>query len=162
MRYELDMTYRIKIRSAGPGDSEFVAGFASSLLQFGSPVWKDADALAPGFGKVLAAAVRDQDERSTVLIAEGEDGIPLGFISLKVTTDVTGSERGHVADLAVSECSRRRGAGRALMQAGEAWAREHGFDVLSLDVWSTNQRALEFYRWLGYVPESLCLIKELD
>lgn len=48
------------------------------------------------------------------------------------------------------------------MQAGEAWARERGLPSLSLDVWATNERALAFYRRLGYCAESLCLIKALD
>ena len=162
MLYELDMTDRIEIRPARNGDGEFVAAFASSLLEFGSPALSDAAPLVPDFREVLAAAVRNQDERATVLIADGEDGTPLGFISLKVGTGVAGIERGHVADLAVIGSARRRGVGQALMQAGEAWAREHGFAVLSLDVWSTNQRALQFYRRLGYRAESLCLIKELE
>ena len=63
-----------------------------------------------------------------------------------MSEDLAGVERGHVVNLAVSHTARRRGVGRALMQAGEAWARERGFTVLSLDVWSTNERALEFYR----------------
>jgi ribosomal protein S18 acetylase RimI-like enzyme len=156
------MTDRIKIRPAHQGDVDFVAASAVSLLEFGSPAWKDPEALAPGFRKVLAEAVRNQDQRSTVLIAEDEDGTPLGFISLKVSRDVAGVERGHVADLAVAESARRRGVGRALMRAGEAWARERGFTALSLDVWSTNERALEFYGRLGYGAESLCLIKALE
>ena len=48
------------------------------------------------------------------------------------------------------------------MHAGEVWARQRGSPVLSLDVWSTNEPALEFYRRLGYAAESLCLIKALD
>jgi hypothetical protein len=35
------------------------------------------------------------------LLAEANDGTPLGFISLKVGEDAAGIERGHVADLAV-------------------------------------------------------------
>ena len=162
MRYELHMTDRIVIRPAKADDSDFVAGLVSSLLQFGSPAWEDTDALAPGFRDVLVDAVRAQDPRAAVLIAQGADGTPLGFISLKMAADVTGVERGHVADLAVRDDVRRAGVGRALMQAGEAWARERGLPVLSLDVWSTNQPALAFYRALGYRPESLCLIKALD
>jgi ribosomal protein S18 acetylase RimI-like enzyme len=162
MRYELHMTDRIVIRPAHVGDSEFVAGLVSSLLQFGSPAWENADVLAPGFRDVLVDAIRAQGPRATVLIAEGTDGTPLGFISLKVRVDVAGTERGHVADLAVREAARRMGVGQELMQAGEAWARERGLPVLSLDVWSTNQPALAFYRVLGYRPESLCLIKALD
>jgi ribosomal protein S18 acetylase RimI-like enzyme len=162
VRYELHMTDRIAVRPAHVGDSDFVAGLVSSLLQFGSPAWEDTDVLAPGFRDVLVDAVRAQDPRATVLIAEGTDETRLGFISLKVRVDVAGTERAHVADLAVREASRRMGVGEALMQAGEAWARERGLRVLSLDVWSTNQPALAFYRALGYRAESLCLIKALD
>lgn len=156
------MTNRIEIRAAEDGDRDFVAGLVSSLLEFGSPVWTDAAALAPGFRAVLADAVASEDPDATVLIAQSSDGDRLGFISLKVREDVTGVERGHVADLAVAEEARRMGVGRSLMDAGEAWARERGFRVLSLDVWSTNERALAFYQRLGYRAESFCLIKALN
>jgi ribosomal protein S18 acetylase RimI-like enzyme len=155
------MSDSIIIRCAVEGDCTFIAGLVSSLLAFGSPAWEDKDALAPGFSEVLARAVRAQDPRSTVLIAEGTDGTLLGFISLKVTEDVTGSERGHVADLAVTETARRLGVGRALMNAGEQWSRDRGLTVVSLDVWSTNERAQAFYERLGYRVESLHLIKDL-
>ena len=162
VRYELHMTNRIVIRPAQAGDSDFVAGLVSSLLQFGSPAWDNVAALAPGFREVLVSAVRAQDPRAAVLIAEDEDGTALGFISLKVAIDVTGTERGHGADLAVREDARWMGVGQAAMQAGEAWACGRGLTILSLDVWSTNQPALAFYRTLGYHPESLCLIKALN
>jgi len=155
------MSDRVVIRPADERDVEFVAGLVSSLLEFGSPAWEDKEALAPGFRDVLARAVRAQDGRSAVLIAERTDGTPLGFISLKVGEGVAGGERGHVADLAVTETARRMGVGSALMNAAEQWARGRGLAVLSLDVWSTNQRALAFYERLGYRAESLCLIKAL-
>lgn len=160
-RYQLGMTDRIVIRPADDRDMAFVAGLVSSLLEFGSPAWEDKDALAPGFREVLARAAHDQDQRSTVLIAERTDGTPLGFISMKVGEDAAGNERGHVADLAVTENARRIGVGAELMKAGEQWARDRGLALLGLDVWSTNERALAFYERLGYRPESLCLIKAL-
>jgi diamine N-acetyltransferase len=162
VRYELNMTDRIVIRLAVEGDSEFVAGLVSSLLESGSPAWEDTTALVPGFRDTLTRAVRAEDPRAAVLIAQAVDSMPLGFISLKVGQDVAGIERGHVADLAVVEHARRRGVGTALMRAGEAGARKQGLPALTLDVWSTNERALAFYRRLGYSAESLCLIKPLD
>ena len=156
------MTDQFLIRAAHEGDSEFIAGLVPSLLEFGSPAWDDAAALTPGFREVLVSAVRAQDARSTVLVAEGADGAPLGFISLKLGEDIVGVARGHVADLAVTADARRIGVGTALMRAGEGWARDRGLPALSLDVWSTNERALRFYRRLGYGAESLCLIKRLD
>ncbi|MFZ0972407.1 MAG: GNAT family N-acetyltransferase [Solirubrobacteraceae bacterium] len=152
----------IVIRPAVEGDCAFIVGLVSSLLEFGSPAWEDKDALAPGFSEVLTRAVRAQDLRSTVLIAELTDGTPLGFISLKVAADVTGVERGHVADLAVTDTARRLGVGRTLMNEGEQWARDRGLAVLSLDVWSTNERAQAFYERLGYRAESVHLIKALE
>jgi len=149
----------IEIRRAVAGDRDFVAQFASSLLEFGSPAWKNPAALAPGFHKVLAHAVSNQTPRAIVLIAQEKSGDRLGFIPLTVREDVTGSERAHVADLAVRDDARGLGVGRALMAAGEAWAREQRLPVVGLDVWSTNERAMEFYRRLGYRPESLHLIK---
>lgn len=156
-----DLPPEIVIRPAGPGDRDFVEGLVSTLLEFGSPAWQDVDGLLPGFREVLVRAVTAPDPRATVLIAQGADERPLGFISLKIRVDVTGLERGHVADLAVTESARRVGVGTALMRAAESWAREQGTGLLSLDVWSTNDAAVAFYRCLGYCVESLCLIKQL-
>ncbi len=156
------MIDRIAIRAACESDADFVAGLVSSLLEFGSPTWNDAKALAPGFAEVLASAVRAQDSRSTVLIAQSADGTRLGFISLSVREDVTGVKRGHIADLGVIEGARRMGVGSALIRAGEAWARQRGLPLLSLDLWATNDRARAFYETLGYSAESLCLFKRLD
>lgn len=155
------MTDQFLIRRAHDRDCEFITGLVPSLLEFGSPTWDDAGAFAPGFRDALAGAVRGRGPQSTVLVAEGADGAPLGFISLRVAKDVVGAARGHVADVAVTADARRMGVGTALMNAGEAWARDRGLPALSLNVWSTNERALAFYRRLGYSTESLCLVKRV-
>jgi ribosomal protein S18 acetylase RimI-like enzyme len=158
----LDMPDGILIRQASSEDRDFVQGLVSDLLVFGSSAWQDKQALAPGFRETLAQAISHQDLRSTVLIAEAADETPLGFISLTVREDVGGIERAHVADLAVTDSARRTGVGTALMNAAESWARKLGMSVLSLDVWSTNESALAFYRRLGFLAESVGLIKRLD
>ncbi|MGH2916641.1 MAG: GNAT family N-acetyltransferase [Solirubrobacteraceae bacterium] len=160
--YQLGMTEKIVIRPAHVGDRGFVVGLVPSLVRFGSPAWRDVDDLVPRFGDLLARAVGGQDRRVAVLVAQARDETPLGFISLRVVENIEGGDRGHVADLAVSEAARRMGVGTALMEAAEMWARDRGFDLLSLDVWSTNDGALAFYRRLGYSVDSLSLIKRLD
>jgi ribosomal protein S18 acetylase RimI-like enzyme len=156
------MTDQFLIRPAHERDCEFIAELVPSLLEFASPAWDDAAAFAPGLRDVLARAVRAQGPQSTVLVAEGAEGTPLGFISLRVGKDVVGAARGHVADLAVIADARRMGVGTALMEAGEAWARDRGLPALSLDVWSSNKRALAFYQRLGYFAESLCLVTRVN
>lgn len=156
------MTDAIVIRTAHEGDRDFIVGLVPSLLEFGSPVWQDADGLATGFSDVLARAVQEQDPRAAVLIAETAHSTRLGFVSLSVVEDaITGGERARVADLAVAAAAHRSGVGRALMDAAEAWARDRGLDILSLDVWSPNHRALAFYSALGFSIESLSLAKRL-
>jgi ribosomal protein S18 acetylase RimI-like enzyme len=156
------MSDQLLIRPAREDDCEFIAELVPSLLEFVSPAWHDPTSFVPGFRDVLVNAVRGQDAQSTVLIAQGADGTPLGFISLRLGEDVVGTARAHVADLAVTAGARRVGVGTALMSAAEAWARERGLPAISLDVWSTNERAQAFYRRLGYGAESLHLLKRLD
>jgi ribosomal protein S18 acetylase RimI-like enzyme len=160
--YEVSMTQEIVIRPANEHDRDFVVGLVPSLLEFGSPGWRDPGALRSGFAAMLVRALISQDHRAAVLIAQTRDETPLGFIALKVVDSIDGGERAHVADLAVAEIARRSGVGSALMGAGEAWARERGFDLLGLDVWATNDAALAFYRRLGYSVDSLTLVKRLD
>ena len=150
------------VRPATENDYDFVVGMVPSLLEFGSPASRSPDALRPGYGVELARALSSQHHRATFLIAETPDGTPLGFISLKVVTRIEGGERPHVADLAVTEAVRKRGVGTVLMRAAEARARQLGFDVLSLDLWSTNKAALAFYRRLGYHAESHTMFKRLQ
>ena len=155
------MSDEIRVRLAREDDGEFMAGLVWSLLEFGSPLWSDPAALAPGFSRLLARSAVQQDDRTSVLIAEDGGGRPLGFISLQARHDIEGCDRAHVADLAVSEPARRRGVGTVLMRAAEAWARERELGVLGLDVWSTNHGAQAFYRRLGYIEESHALAKRL-
>ena len=75
--------------------------------------------------------------------------------------EVISSQKGYLADVAVSEQSEGTGVARALMKRAEGWARECGFRILALDVFALNTLARSFYQQLGYVEETLKLIKEL-
>ena len=57
---------------------------------------------------------------------------------------------GYVTQLSVAEDARGRGAGRALLEAAAAWARERGCASIELGVYEFNESALALYRSLGY------------
>ncbi len=57
-----------------------------------------------------------------------------------------------VYNLAVSLEYRRRGEGRALMEAVREWAREQGAAEIRLTVYEANRQAAAFYEALGYTP----------
>jgi ribosomal protein S18 acetylase RimI-like enzyme len=63
--------------------------------------------------------------------------------------------------LAVTEGFRRRGAGKALLAAAEAWARERSLESVEVTVWSFNDAALELYRADGFSPLRQYLRKPL-
>ena len=48
---------------------------------------------------------------------------------------------------------------RALLAAGEDWAREQGFGHLALETFGDNVHARAFYRHLGFAEETLKLVK---
>jgi RimJ/RimL family protein N-acetyltransferase len=90
---------------------------------------------------------------AAVFVAE-TNGTIVGRLS--VSRDVHPASS-HVADvgLMVARGHRRRGAGTALMEAAEHWAREAGVRKLELHVFPHNDAAIALYERLGYRREGL-------
>lgn len=64
------------------------------------------------------------------------DGKPAGFIELNIRPYAEGCQSSpvpHVEGWYVAAHARRRGVGRKLMAAAEAWATEHGYTELTSD-----------------------------
>ncbi len=155
----------VAIRPATSEDAAFIGDLTSRFAETGSPPWRDPGRMAHFFrrsiGEIAELVAADAvNPREAVLIATGEGAAPLGFIHLR--PDLCGLTRewqGYVNALAVSATAEGRGIGRALLLAGESWARERGFRYLALDTFGTNERARAFYEHLGFAEESLKLVK---
>lgn len=75
----------------------------------------------------------------------------------------TDGHRGWVYYLSVDPGSSRRGLGRAMMQACEAWARGRGVPKIQLMVRQGNAAPIGFYQALGYrLEETVILGKRFD
>ena len=59
-------------------------------------------------------------------------------------------ERGHFGMLSVAPAAQGTGLGRALVEAGEAWAAERGCTEMDLEVASPRLELPPFYRKFGY------------
>ena len=96
-----------------------------------------------------------------VFVAEDERNERLGFVSVGPSTHFTGEPQAYIGELVVSETEEGRGVGKALLQACEQWAQEQRYRFISLATGAANERALGFYRHLGYLDEDVKLVKPL-
>lgn len=159
----MNATASLPIRPVRPEDRDFLVALARRFVEFGLPPWRDAAQVTRALEAQMDRLSREVPEGHAFLLAESVEGRPLGFIYLEVLTDFfTGLPHGHVSDIAVADGADGRGVGRALMDAGEAWAHERGFDRLTLTVFARNARARAFYARLGFGEETLRLVKQLE
>ncbi len=125
------------IRRALETDSDEVFRLASELATSFQP---DREAFSGSFRDVIS------DESAWLIVAtyEGElVGYCLGFDHLSFYAN------GRVAwieEILVKSKWRRSGAGRALMESFEGWARSRGAKLVSL----ATRRAAPFYQAIGY------------
>lgn len=108
-------------------------------------LWEDAALTRPWNDPVADLRRALSGSSSTVLAACDDDDRLLG-------TAMVGHDghRGWVYYLAVQSAEQRKGLGRQLMRACEAWLRERGVPKVQLMVRQTNQDVVSFYESLGY------------
>jgi GNAT superfamily N-acetyltransferase len=113
---------------------------------------------------VLANALDHPSPDTRLFVAEddADNGRPVGFIHLTTANDYyTDATTAHVADIVVARDAEHRGVGSALMAHAEAWARQRGFAILTLNVFIANRRARDVYARLGFQEEWIRCIKRL-
>ena len=162
---ERDRPSAVSVRGAEAADLPFVRSLARRLAAFEGLTTRDPGAIVASSEQTLVDAVERMllgSPAVTVLVAESAAGEPLGCALVQQESEYfTGEPEAYVAVLAVAEEVERRGVGRALMDGAEAWARERGLSRLALEVFAANGGARSFYRRLGYVEDSLRLVKLL-
>jgi ribosomal protein S18 acetylase RimI-like enzyme len=108
------------------------------------------------------AAIGSADQRA-VLVAEDASATPLGFVHLETAVDFFTHERhGHISTIVVSPEAERQGVGRALMTAAEAWTRERGYRLLTLNVFERNEAARRLYEQCGFTIDTIKYLKPIQ
>jgi ribosomal protein S18 acetylase RimI-like enzyme len=90
----------------------------------------------------------------------------VGLIDAQIVATAMGGYEGHrgwINYLAVSPDRQRQGLGRAIMDAAEQRLRACGCPKINLQVRTSNQQVIDFYRSLGYqVDDVVSLGKRLE
>lgn len=158
----------VTVRAARPSDRAFILGLIPRLVDFGPsprrsgpgrasglPPWRDAARMTATDTRKVAEILDANDPDTSVFVAE-EAGERLGFIELWTVRDYFTDERhGHISNVVVAAGAEGRGAGRALVEAGERWCRERGYRLLTLHVFEHNHRARALYAACGFGVDTI-------
>ena len=128
------------VRLAGPGDAPTLHAFAVGLALDQAP---EREAHERALREALS------DERSLVLVAEDGGRLVGSLVAGLLPMPLYGARLAFLQELFVDEAVRGGGVGRALMEAFDAWAREHGAVVEALG--TSRPHAKRFYERLGFV-----------
>jgi RimJ/RimL family protein N-acetyltransferase len=141
----------VRIRAAEPRDAAELVALASAVGAEPEG-WLLADSnwrSVPDERRYLRAVRRHPD--AALLVAE-DQGKVVGRLSIVRDPHPASA---HVADLGlmVAASHRRRGIGRALLDAAETWARGARVTKLELHVFPHNLPAIALYEQTGYLRE---------
>jgi GNAT superfamily N-acetyltransferase len=129
----------VAVRPMIPGDAEAVAHLCGQL---GYPA-------SPGDIACRLAALAG-DLNHGLFVAESADGRVVGWVHVHGRRLLVAEPLAELGGLVVDEGHRRSGAGRALMGAAEAWARERGYSRLWVCTNVARVEAHRFYAAAGY------------
>lgn len=106
------------------------------------------------------------NDNSDILICQINDDV-VGFILLQAKqradfSFIVPGKHCYIMDLIITENHRNKGFGTALMNSARDWAKEQECNIISLDVLSSNPRAIALYEKLGFIPKVQEMYYKLD
>lgn len=110
-------------------------------------------------------AMLDDPQSPIFIAAEGDTVLGYGFCRMIVHEKdpvMTDRTELYLDDLCVDEKARGKGVGSALYHAIRRYAKDRKCHSLSLNVWSCNETAHQFYVNLGLVPRKTYMEDMLD
>jgi len=151
----------IRVRLFLPTDREALTTLVTRLSAFDLHPWRSADQIDRTNISMLETAMDEASPNDAIFVAEDETTRQvIGFVRLQTQTDYFSGERqGYISNIAVDPSVEGQGIGRMLLEQAEIWAREKGFDRLTLHVFVENRRARQVYEKYGYWQDIIQYIK---
>ena len=148
------------IRPATLSDAAVLTDLAATTMReaFGPP-YNPAELVDEYIESAISQPILEvelADVRSTFFLAETDDGTPIGYAKLRRQRPPRQMPAPHrqnaveIQRIYLLQTQVGQGQGRMLMQHCLDWARTQSFGTVWLGVWERNERALAFYRKLGF------------
>lgn len=145
----------VRIRTAQPKDH-------AALLALRQALWPDVPAQTHGY-EITALLTREPlgPYPTRAWVAETDDGVLAGFVEAGLRSHADGCDParpvGYLEGWYVAEKWRRKGVGRALVEAAETWARALGCREMASDTWIGAEVSLRAHASLGYEVVDRCV-----
>jgi GNAT superfamily N-acetyltransferase len=151
------------VRPAVASDRAEVLALVPRLRAFGAPPpLHSPEELDAGEARTLERYFDAPSEHARLFVAAGADGAVLGAAYAERAIDYfTLEAHGHLGILAVAAEAEGRGIGRALLESVEQWSRARGYRFVTLNVFTSNVRALSVYERAGYRADTVRYVKAL-
>jgi GNAT superfamily N-acetyltransferase len=142
------------IRNATAADLDALVRLLGVLFSIEADFRPDPARQRRGLERML-----EDPERRAVLVAE-RGGAVIGMATAQlVISTAEGAPSAVVEDVVIEPAERGRGAGRALLEAIEAWARSRGATRMQLLADRENVAALRFYERMGWRSTKLVCLR---
>jgi GNAT superfamily N-acetyltransferase len=129
---------------------------------FPLPSWRTPEEVVRAEAGAVTSALDHPLDGTSLMMAERSNGDVGGFVYVQQQLDYFRQRpHAHVSILTVAAEAEGQGAGRALLEAAEGWARAQGLEMITLNVFAGNRRARAVYERVGYAPETLRYVKPL-
>ena len=109
--------------------------------------WRESEPGTATYVEYSEQKLRDALPRVDLFLTAEVDGEPAGLL---IIIQPPWTDAGEITDLAVHRPCRRRGAGRALVDAALEFARSRGLRALWVEPRTDNAEAIDFYLSLGF------------
>jgi GNAT superfamily N-acetyltransferase len=129
----------MNVRRMTSGDADEVAALCEQLGEPASP---------PRIAHRLGLITERRDHAAFVV--EDEDERVAGWVHVYGQFPLAEDAYAEIGGLVVEQRQRGHGAGRLLIAAAEAWARDTGYDELRVAAHTARESAHDFFERLGY------------
>jgi aminoglycoside 6'-N-acetyltransferase I len=144
-----------RIRPARPGDLEVVVAMRCDLWP------EETREEHAAFARAILEGRPPSTQPLVMFVAERDGGELAGFVDVGLRSHANGCDGEHVIGFVegwyVAPEARRRGVGRALVAAAEAWAREQGCTEMASDTGVDNEVSERAHVAAGFAVVERCV-----